>query len=78
MKTINLKKGMFVYELGKQKLYETVEEVLEDYPHASVEHINYTFAQPDNFGIIRSCLFTEEYPAFMQLQKPYDVFEILD
>ena len=78
MKTINLKKGMFVYELGKQKLYETVAEVLEDYPHASVEHINYTFAQPDNFGIVRGCFFTEEYPAFTQLQKPSDVFEILN
>ena len=78
MKTINLKKGMFVYELGEQKLYETVEEVLEDYPHANVEHVNHTFAQPDNFGIVRSCFFTEEDPDFTQLQKPSDVFKILN
>ena len=78
MKTINLKKGMFVYELGKQKLYETVEEVLEDYPHANVEHVNHTFAQPDNFGIVRGVMFSEKIPAFTQLQKPSDVFKILD
>jgi len=78
MKTINLKKGMFVYELGKQKLYETVAEVLEDYPYANIEHINNALAQPNNFGIIRSCFFTEEDPAFTQLQKPSDVFKILN
>ena len=78
MKTINLKKGMFVYKLGEQKLYETVEEVLEDYPHATREHIEYAMKQPNSFGVIKSCLFTEEDPAFTQLQKPSDVFKILD
>ena len=78
MKIINLKEGMFVYELGEQKLYETVEDVLEDYPHATREHIEYAMKQPDSFGVIRSCFFTEEDPAFTQLQKPSDEFEILD
>ena len=78
MKTINLKTGMFVYKLGEQKLYETVEEVLEDYPHATREHIEYAMKQPNSFGVIKSCLFTEEDPAFTQLQKPSDVFKILD
>ena len=37
MKTINLKKGMFVYELGEQKLYETVDEVLAvSYTHLTL------------------------------------------
>ena len=78
MKAINLKKGMFVYELGEQKLYETVEEVLEDYPHARRGHIEHAMKQPGSFGVIMSYLFTEGKPSFIQLQKPSDVFEILN
>ena len=77
MKTINLKTGRFVYELGVQKMYESVDEILEDYPHYW-GGVRYFPIGNGIVGYVRMNHFTEEKPVFAIISKYNDEFEILD
>ena len=78
MKKINLKQGLFVYELGEQKMYETLDEVLKDYPDADTESVTFCLCQPYALGVVRADDWTETNQVFMQVQSGADDLEILE
>ena len=77
MKTINLKTGRFVYELGVQKMYESKDEILKDYPHYDGAIWFFHVDKIIIHGYVRNDDFTNEEPRFVVVTND-DVFEILN